>query len=149
MEPYFEVVKPFARKHPNVDIKLPVKATEDAVASDFFAPEDVILPPHKVVLVWTDIKAIFGKNECFDLNVRSSMGKQPIMLANTQGWIDRDYANNPSNDGNIGIMLFNLGDTDYVIKKGDRIAQGRVTPVIPIGAKSGNERTGGFGSTGK
>ena len=149
MESYFEIVKPFARKHPDEDIKLPVKATEDAAACDFFSPEDVVLPPHKVVLVWTDLKVILEKGTCLDLNVRSSMGKQPIMLANTQGWIDRDYANNPNNDGNIGLMFFNLGDSDYLIKKGDRIAQGRTIQCMPIGQVSGNERTGGFGSTGK
>ena len=43
----------------------------------------------------------------------------------------------------------NLGDTDYIIKKGDRIGQGKLTTYIPIGEESGNERTGGFGSTGK
>ena len=77
------------------------------------------------------------------------MGKHPVMLANTQGWIDSDYANNPDNDGKIGFRLLNLGDTDYVIKKGDRIGQGKLTTYIPIGEESGNERTGGFGSTGK
>lgn len=149
MESYFEIVKPFARKHPDVDIKIPVRATKHAAACDFFAPEDVTIPPHKMSMIWTDVKAIFGENGCLELNVRSSMGKHPVMLANTQGWIDSDYANNPDNDGNIGFRLFNLGDTDYVIKKGDRIGQGKLTTYIPIGEESGNERTGGFGSTGK
>ena len=149
MESYFEIVKPFARKHPDTDITLPVRATRHAAACDFFAPEDVTIPPHKMSMIWTDVKAIFGENGCLEHNVRSSMGKYPVMLANTQGWIDSDYANNPDNDGNIGFRLFNLGDTDYVIKKGDRIGQGKLTTYIPIGEESGNERTGGFGSTGK
>ena len=47
MKAYFEIVKPFARKHPYTDIKLPVRATRYAAACDFFAPEDVTIPPHK------------------------------------------------------------------------------------------------------
>lgn len=31
---------------------------------------------------------------------------------------------NPDNDGNIGLRLFNLGQSEYIIKRGDRIGQG-------------------------
>ena len=72
------------------------------------------------------------------------------MLANTSGWIDSDYYENENNDGNIGIFLLNISEEPYVIKKGDRIAQGAFFNFLV--ADNGNtetQRTGGFGSTNK
>jgi len=77
------------------------------------------------------------------------MGKQPIMLANTQGWVESDYYSNPDNDGNIGINLLNLGNTPYIIEKGDRIAQGMFINYLTTDDDNTTaERLGGFGSTG-
>ena len=101
-------------------------------------------------LIWTDVKAYFGHDEALLINVRSSMGKQPVMIANSQGWVECDYYGNPDNDGNLGVNLINLGTTDYVIKAGDRIAQCMFINYLV--ADSGNteeERKGGFGSTNK
>ena len=101
-------------------------------------------------MIWTDVKAHFNEDEALLLNIRSSMGKQPVMIANTQGWIDSDYYSNPDNDGNIGIRLFNLGNTSYVVKTGDRIAQGMFVKYLV--ADNGNTdcvRKSGFGSSGR
>ena len=101
-------------------------------------------------MIWSDVKAYFKDDEALIINVRSSMGKQPIMLANTQGWIESDYYSNSDNDGNLGINLFNLGKTPYVIKTGDRIAQCMF--INRLDSDNGNTddvRTGGFGSSGK
>ena len=78
------------------------------------------------------------------------MGKHPVMLSNTQGWIDADYYGNVTNDGNIGIRLTNLSDKVYVIRVGDRIAQGMFIKYLTADDDKGNgvERTGGIGSTG-
>lgn len=127
---------------------LPQRATAQAAAYDFYSPIDAVIAPMDSVMIWTDVKAYFAPDEVLLINVRSSMGKQPVMLANTQGWIDADYYGNPDNDGNIGIRLFNLGPTDYVIKAGDRIAQGMFVQTLPAdGGESGQKRQGGFGST--
>jgi len=81
--------------------------------------------------------------------VRSSQGKQPVMIANTQGWIESDYADNIDNDGNIGFRFYNLGDTDYVINIGDRIGQGMfINYLITDNDASDGIRVGGFGSSG-
>ena len=78
------------------------------------------------------------------------MGKQPMMLANTSGWVDSDYYSNPNNDGNIGINLRNLGNTPYIIQRGDRIAQGMfINYLVTDNDKTTTERLGGFGSSGK
>ena len=149
MNRYFEVVNDKHRKT-NGKIILPTRATKSSIAYDFYSPVTITIPPMQSVMVWTDVKAKFNADEALLINVRSSMGKHPIMIANTQGWIESDYYSNPDNDGNIGIRLFNLGTEPYIIKAGDRIAQGMFIKYLE--ADNGNtdtERQGGFGSSGK
>lgn len=147
---YFEVVKNECRKNLDVDIQLPVRATKNSIAYDFYSPVEKTILPNQSVMIWTDVKAIFETNEALLINVRSSMGKQPIMIANTQGWIESDYANNPDNDGNIGFRLFNLGETPYEIHVGDRIGQGMfINYLTTDNDNTTTSRVGGFGSSGK
>ena len=143
----FVVVKD---KHRTTDgeINLPVRSDPRSAGYDFYSPVDIVIPPNESRLFFTDVKAYMEDDEVLMLYVRSSMGKQPIMIANTQGWIDADYFSNPDNDGNIGIRLLNLGTTPYEIKIGDRIGQGVFLKYGTV--KDDNttaERKGGFGST--
>ena len=145
----FEVVADKFRKHEG-EIKLPQKGTKTAMAYDFYSPIDLVIEPNKIGKIWTDVKAKFNPDEALLINVRSSMGKQPVILANVQGWVESDYYSNPDNDGNIGIRLFNLSNDPYYIATGDRIAQGMFIKYLT--AESGNTdnvRQGGFGSTNK
>ena len=149
MSRYFEVVSDKFRKNEG-KIILPTRATKHSVAYDFYSPVDIKIDSMRSVMIWTDVKAKFNPDEALLINVRSSMGKQPVMMANTQGWIESDYYSNPDNDGNIGIRLFNLGNDPYYIATGDRIAQGMFIKYLT--AESGNTdnvRQGGFGSTNK
>lgn len=150
LQPYFIPVVDEHRRHPNVDLIYPKMGSEDAIACDFYSPVDVVIKPMEGRMIWLDFKAIFPRKLALLINVRSSMGKQPVMLGNTQGWIECDYANNKDNDGNLGINLLNLGKTDYIIKQGDRIAQGMFVEVHRAkGTETNNKRVGGHGSTGK
>lgn len=145
---YFEVVSDKHRKN-NVDIKLPTRATKNSIGYDFYSPIAVDIEPMHSQMIWTDVKAIFNSDEALLINVRSSMGKQPVMISNTQGWIESDYANNPDNDGNIGFRLFNLGDTIYTVHVGDRIGQGMFIKYLTTDDDNETStRNGGFGSTG-
>ena len=149
MSRYFEVVSKAYRQTTGT-IPLPNRATKSSIAYDFYSPIDTVINPMQSVMIWTDVKAEFNTDEALLINVRSSMGKYPVMVANTQGWIESDYYSNPDNDGNIGIRLFNLGNEPYEIKAGDRIAQGMFIKYLE--ADNGNtdiERQGGFGSSGK
>ena len=149
MERYFEIVNDTYRKTKS-NITLPTRATKSSIAYDFYSPVDTVINPMQSVMIWTDVKAKFNTDEALLINVRSSMGKFPIMIANTQGWIESDYYSNPDNDGNIGVRLFNLSTEPYFIKAGDRIAQGMFIKYLE--ADNGNtdtERQGGFGSSGK
>lgn len=145
----FEVVRDDIRRT-NGEITLPTRATKDSVGYDIYSPINITIPPMQTKMIWTDVKAKFNPGEVLLLNVRSNMGKYKIMLANTQGWIESDYYDNKETGGNIGINLFNLGEKDYVIKKGDRIAQCMLVSHLTF--ENGNTdkiRTGGFGSSGK
>lgn len=145
---FFEVVKDEFRKNPEVEIKLPTRATEHSAGYDFYSPMSVTIQPNEMVMIWTDVKAHMYYDNALLIIPRSSMGKQPIMIANTVGLIDSDYYDNESTDGNIGFRLLNLGNIPYEIKVGDRIGQGIFIKYGTV--KDDNTtatRSGGFGST--
>lgn len=145
---FFEVVKNEHRKNEG-DIKLPTRATEHSAGYDFYSPVDITIPPHEMVMIWTDVKAHMYYDNALLLVVRSSMSKQPVMLANNVGVVDSDYYNNDSNDGNIGFRLINMGDTPYEIKEGDRIGQGIFVKYGTVkDDTTKTKRESGFGSTG-
>ena len=146
----FEFVKKEMRKDyvEGLEPILPNRGTSKAMAYDFVAPKDLIIKPGEIGKIWTNVKAYMGDTECLILNVRSSQGGK-VMLANTAGWIDADYYSNENNDGNIGIFLKNIGDKDYIINRGDKIAQGAFFKfLVADNGNTDNIRTGGFGSTG-
>ncbi len=145
---YFEVVKDEFRKNEG-EIKLPTRASEHSAGYDFYSPIDVIVPSHESIMIWTDIKAHMYYDNALMIIPRSSMGKHPIMIANTVGLIDSDYYSNPDNDGNIGFRLYNLSDIPYEIKAGDRIGQGIFIKYGTVkDDTTTTQRSGGFGSSG-
>lgn len=146
----FEVVCEEKRKHKDVQIQLPLRGSKHSIAYDLYSPIDVTINPGDHLLIWTDIKAYFQQNEALLINVRSSMGSHPVVMGNSQGWIESDYYNNEKNDGNLGVNLLNLGKEPYEIKIGDRIGQAMFIPFLE--SYNGNTeaiRKGGVGSTGK
>lgn len=144
----FEVVKDKHRKNSG-DIKLPTRATKGSAGYDFYSPISIDIEPMCSQMIWTDVCSKFEDDEVLLINVRSSMGKQPVMIANTQGIIDPSYYGNPDNGGNIGIRLFNLGKTIYTVHAGDRVAQGIfVKYLITDDDDATAERVSGYGSTG-
>lgn len=145
---FFEVVKDEFRKNSG-DIKLPNRSTEHSAGYDFYSPIDIIIPPHEMVMVWTDVKVHMYYDNVLLLFVRSSMGKYPVVLSNGTGIVDSDYYNNESNDGNIGFRLLNLSDVPYEIKVGDRIGQGIFVKYGLVNDdNTTTKRNAGFGSTG-
>ena len=147
MSRFFEIVKDEFRKNEG-EVKLPTRATQHSAGYDFYSPVEVTIQPNESVLIFTDIKAHMYYDNALMLIPRSSMGKHPVMIANTIGLIDCDYYNNTDNDGNIGFRLLNLGSTPYEIKVGDRIGQG---VFIKYGTVKDDQataiRSGGYGST--
>lgn len=148
----FEIVADEFRKHPEIDIQLPTRSDSRSAGYDFYSPVDVIIQPGERCLVWTDVKSYMQENEVLMLYVRSSIGvKKGVVLSNGTGIIDSSYYSNPSNDGNIGISLFNTSNKEVHIKAGERIAQGVFIQYLVTDDDNvlNDERAGGFGSSGK
>lgn len=149
----FKEVAYWARKIPAARITLPTRGTQNSAAYDIYALETKVVYPGTKEEFATDVKVYMRKNEVFHLYPRSNQGiKFDLMLANTTGVIDADYYENDDNDGAFTIVIRNLGMEPYLIKKGDRIAQGEFAKFLKADndyKKKLPKRKGGVGSTGK
>ena len=104
---------------------------------------------YKPTLVSTGMKCKLDHGSFLQLSVRSSSPlKYWLMLANGVGIIDADYYNNPDNEGEIFLQIYNLSPFNIQIKEGEAIGQGII---LPYGITEDDvvmgDRTGGFGST--
>jgi len=117
-----------------------------AVAED--AP--VMLAPGTYALVPTGLTIALP--EGFEAQVRPRSGlaaKHGVTVLNAPGTVDADYR------GEIGVLLINHGDTPFLVRRGERIAQLVIAAVVraeftPVASLSATERGGGgFGSTGR
>jgi dUTP pyrophosphatase len=153
---HIDAVIEFVKTHP--DAKLPTKAHDGDNCWDLYAVEDVIIPSisyfsgnvsigHAVVPVGLNVGSItpgFG----FVIKGRSGMGFKSGIMPHF-GEIDNGYR------GDLGVKLYNLTDTSYSIKKGDRIAQFKVEKIYNTVVRFTEEvadstrKDGGFGSSGK
>ena len=134
------------------DLILPTRSDMGSAGYDLYSPINVTIFPQESVVIWTDFKAYMLADEYLSIHIRSSLGiKHRLSLMNTTGIIDSSYANNPDNDGNIAICIKNNGDEPYIIKRGDRVAQGIFQKyLVAINDNILNEtRQGGIGSSGK
>lgn len=104
----------------------------------------------KPTLVSTGMKCYLDSNEYLELSVRSSTPlKYWLVLANSVGIIDADYADNETNDGELFMQLINLSPFDIVLHRGDKIGQAIIhTYNITEDDHAFGVRTGGMGSTG-
>jgi dUTP pyrophosphatase len=132
-------------------LPLPSYATPGAAGLDLVAAlsAEVVLPPRSRALVPTGIAIALPPD--FEAQVRPRSGlalKAGVTVLNSPGTIDADYR------GEIGVILVNLGDDPYTVRRGDRIAQLVIAPLaraawavtdrLPPSERAG----GGFGSTG-
>lgn len=133
------------------DLPLPRYATAHSAGVDLLAAvaAPLELPPGGRALVATGLALALPVGYEAQVRPRSGLAlKSGISVLNAPGTIDADYR------GEVGVVLVNLGDTAFVVNRGDRIAQlvvaacaqARWQPVtrLPESARA----TGGFGSTG-
>lgn len=102
------------------DIPLPAYSTEGSSGMDIRAAviNKEIIRSGKVKLIPTNIAVEIPRG--FEIQVRPRSGlaaKYGIGVLNSPGTIDSDYR------GEVKIILFNFGDDDFAVKRGDRIAQ--------------------------
>ena len=133
-------------------VELPAYKTEGASGMDLMAlvNEPINLKPNSSCLVPTGLAVAFSSD--FEIQIRPRSGlaaKNSISVLNTPGTIDSDYR------GEIKVILFNHGKSDFLINNKDRIAQMILTPVIKMDLEETDDLPetirgeGGFGSTGK
>ena len=133
-------------------VRLPEYKTDGASGMDLvaFLKNSVILKPKTSSLIPTGISVAFSENYEIQIRPRSGLAaKNNITVLNTPGTIDSDYR------GEIKVIIYNHGDTNFSINNGDRIAQMILCPVIKMTLEETNDLPetirgeGGFGSTGK
>lgn len=138
----------------DIDIKivLPKRATRLSAGYDCYAPTDIYLEPGEDVKVPTGIKSYMQPGETLMAFPRSGLGfKYYCRLANTVGIIDADYVQS-DNEGHIFVKLRNEGKESMVIKQGEAMCQFIFMPFLLVDGDNfdnGDERNGGFGSTGR
>lgn len=105
----------------------------------------------KPTLIPTGIKAKLGSDTYLKLVPRSSCPlKYWLIMANSIGVIDADYYNNPDNEGHIYFQMINLSPVPIIVRKGEAIGQGIITPYSKTEDDAATAaRMGGFGSTDK
>ena len=131
-------------------VLLPERSTKTSAGYDFYAPYDFDIPPGESLMIWSQVKCYMERDDVLILMPRSSMGRYGIRFANTVGVIDSDYVDNPKNEGEIAFPFVNTGNATWIVKKGDKIAQGIFTKYLVTDDDNVTaERTGGFGSTGR
>lgn len=133
-------------------VELPAYARQGDAGMDVRAAVDMVIEPQKTAVVPTGLKVAIP--EGYEIQVRPRSGlslKTSLRIPNSPGTIDSGYRNE------VGVIVWNASnDTPLEIKAGDRIAQFvlQKVPVInfvPVEnvASIGEDRGGGFGSTGK
>jgi dUTP pyrophosphatase len=94
----------------------PCKGSALAAGYDLFSAYDYVVKAHGKELVKTDLQIQIPEGCYGRVAPRSGLAwKQFIDVG--AGVIDSDYR------GNVGVVLFNFNDTDFEVKKGDRVAQ--------------------------
>ena len=135
-------------------LALPAYQSTDAAGLDLLAavPEEapLLLAPGKHAMVPTGLAIALPSG--FEAQVRPRSGlaaKHGVTVLNSPGTIDADYR------GEISVILVNHGEAPFAIRRGERIAQMVIAPVVqaklvPVANLSTTDRgSGGFGSTGQ
>lgn len=136
----------------NEDLGLPSYATQGAAGLDLKAAlmEPLTLQPGQRDIVPTGLKMAIPSG--FEGCVRPRSGlamKQGLTLTNSPGTIDSDYR------GEVKVLIINLGQEPVTLKRGDRVAQLLIAPVVQAQVvkvervEDTQRGVGGFGHTGR
>lgn len=132
----------------NRDLHLPERKTAGSAGYDFFCVQDATLAKNSITVLQTGVKAFFPEDEFLMLAIRSSLSLKGLMLANGVSIIDADYYGD-GDSGHIMLPIFNFSAEDYLVKTGDRIAQGIFVKYQTLAGETFEiKRAGGFGFTG-
>lgn len=128
---------------------LPAYATEHSAGLDLVAAEALELRPGQRAAVGTGLRMAIPAGYEGQVRPRSGLAlKHGITVLNSPGTIDADYR------GEVKVILANLGEAAFSIRRGDRIAQLVVAPVtmarleVVAELDATDRGAGGFGHTG-
>lgn len=130
---------------------MPQYSTVSSAGMDLraYVETPIVLKPMQRALVPTGIYIALPDGYEAQVRPRSGLAlKHGVTVLNTPGTIDADYR------GEVGVILMNLGQEDFVINDGERIAQMIVAKfehadLLPVEFLDDTERgTGGFGHSG-
>jgi len=133
-------------------LDLPAYASSGSAGMDLRAAiaDEVVLQPGRTALVTTGLRLAIPPGYEAQIRPRSGLAlKHGITIPNAPGTIDSDYR------GVLQVILANLGSEPFVIRRGDRIAQMVIAPVVraelrPVARIDDTARgEGGFGSSGR
>lgn len=134
-------------KHALPEYKTALSAGMDLTAN---LEEDVVLKPLERRLIATGLSIELPAGYEAQVRPRSGLAyKNGVTVLNTPGTIDADYR------GDIGVILINLSNEEFVVKDGERIAQlviakhETISWEITENLSDTLRGEGGFGSTGK
>ena len=137
----------FKKVHP--DAVLPSYAHPSDAGMDLRSVDDLTLAPGQRALVHTG--RVRQLPPLYEAQVRPRSGlalKNGVTVLNTPGTIDSGYR------GEVGVILINLGQAAFDVRKGDKIAQMVIAPVTQPNIEETDvvdetdRGSGGFGSTG-
>ncbi|MEW6506529.1 MAG: dUTP diphosphatase [Bacteroidota bacterium] len=133
------------------DIPIPQYTTQGSSGLDIRAAVDnqFVLEKGKVALIPTNLCVEIPVGYEIQVRPRSGLAvNHGIGILNSPGTVDSDYR------GEIKIILFNFGEKDFIIKRGDRIAQIVLSKVFKAELEETDDLNnsfraeGGFGHTG-
>ena len=133
-------------------LDLPAYATPGAAGMDLLAAvtDPVTIAPGQRALIPSGLAIALPPGHELQIRPRSGLAlRNGIVLPNSPGTIDEDYR------GEVGVIMLNTGDTPFTVKRGMRIAQAVLAPVLRASWQEVTElntttrAAGGFGSTGR
>ena len=126
---------------------VPSRGSEHAAGFDLSSAYDCVVPARGKALVKTDLAIAIPQNTYARIAPRSGLAWKNFIDTGA-GVVDYDYR------GNVGVILFNHGEADFEVKRGDRIAQLILERICMAGVEEVEDLfetargAGGFGSTG-
>jgi len=148
------LVNDFLIKRTNdaLDLPLPARQTVGSAGFDLHANISAVIRKGERVLVPTGIKIALPFGYEAQIRPRSGLAlKHGVTVLNTPGTVDADYR------GELKVLLINLGNEDFHINRGDRIAQMVIAKVEMVSftlinadkeLPDSQRGVGGYGSTG-
>lgn len=134
----------------NAEHRLPAFATDGSCAVDLYSTEDKMILPYAWAIVGTGIKIQMPNWMVGLVCSRSGLtSDKGVIVMNAPGIVDSDYR------GEVRVILYNSGETQYIVEKGQRIAQlmflSHFRPEFQVVTELSETKRGtnGFGSTGK